>query len=285
MINESIDLSGEFIPIKVGELKPSLTTPKTNKIALIDADTLVYATCSKHQYLANLDLKGEIGDREWVEEYAIDIKLAYQNIEEKLSSILEITGCSDYELHFTLGKSSFRYKLTDDYKANRESSKSPAGLEELKKYIKEKVKDKAFIHTKYEADDMVVFLKNMYPSRYVLCSVDKDVLYSLEGKHFNIYSREDFNIPMKWVEVDKLTALKHHYKQCLIGDRQDNIKGVHGIGKVKADKILENCTTKKDCYTATLEAYKSVGLTAKDLQLTMRLVNMHQLKIDVNLWR
>jgi 5'-3' exonuclease len=45
------------------------------------------------------------------------------------------------------------------------------------------------------------------------------------------------------------------YKQILTGDRVDNIEGIRGIGPVKADKILKDCTTEKDLYEACIKAY------------------------------
>lgn len=32
---------------------------------------------------------------------------------------------------------------------------------------------------------MVVYLKTTHPLQYVLCAIDKDVLYQTEGNHYN----------------------------------------------------------------------------------------------------
>jgi hypothetical protein len=42
--------------------------------------------------------------------------------------------------------------------------------------------------------------------------------------------------------VNQQTASFNFYKQFLTGDAVDNIKGVHGIGPKKADKLLEGKT-------------------------------------------
>jgi len=41
----------------------------------------------------------------------------------------------------------------------------------------------------------------------------------------------------------------------LTGDRVDNIEGIRGIGPVKADKILKDCTTERELYEACIKAY------------------------------
>jgi 5'-3' exonuclease len=37
----------------------------------------------------------------------------------------------------------------------------------------------------------------------------------------------------------------------------DNYEGIPGVGKVKAYKILENCTTEREMYDAAVEAYRN----------------------------
>jgi 5'-3' exonuclease len=129
-----------------------------------------------------------------------------------------------------------------------------------------------------EADDAVVARKDALPDKYILCAVDKDVLYSLEGTHFNYYTSVKYDIDMKWIEVGKDQAMKHHFTQVLTGDPGDNVIGLHGIGPKKADKILADCTTPDECWKAVREAYEENGRNIIDAIINMRLVSMNQVK-------
>jgi len=274
-----------------GEVLP----PKTNKIALIDADTLIYAVMSSNEQEVELLPREYYTDDEWddlqssyeISEdgiyYTNNIDKCYSDIKERIAQLIDKMGCSDYELHLTGGKkSSFRYDLYDMYKATR-TGRSPARLYEIKLLIAAN-DPKAFIWDKWEADDIVVAKKRIYPDKYILASVDKDVLYALPGKHYNYYQSQKYNIGMKWVKVDRLDAMKHHYLQTLIGDSSDNIPGIKGIGKKRAATILNGATTHKEMWDRVVEAYEKAGLTVIDAILTMRLVNMHQLQLVNNKW-
>lgn len=273
--------------------------PKNDKVALIDADTVIYASCSACSYTEELLPEYMYTPDEWKEltsqeGYDPDTKcVTYLNMDEakvhaddKIRLIMDETGCIDYELHFTVGRNSFRYNVVDlTYKANRLGTKPPIGLYDLKKIFDNE--GKSTIHTNIEADDAVVMLKKEYPDKYILCAVDKDVLYSLEGRHFNYYSSAKYGIDMKFIDVDAITALKHHYRQCLTGDTNDGIIGLKGIGPKKADKLLDSCETHADCWAVVLDEYTKAGRGDLDAITNMRLVSMHQLTIEweVKLWR
>lgn len=83
-----------------------------------------------------------------------------------------------------------------------------------------------------EADDMVVYLKDNNYDKYILCAIDKDVLYQTEGSHYD-YGRETT------VTINKDEAIWFAYYQTLSGDATDGYKGCPGIGKVKATKLIE----------------------------------------------
>lgn len=272
---------------------------QTDKIALIDADTIAYAVCSTTEYLAPILPQEFYSDEEWeeitsnpsytegCEEIAgIDIDLALSKVETRLQDLLDATGCKDYELHFSTGKHSFRHIIYPEYKANR-TNRIPAGISEVKALLSEKYPDKVFVHSNIEADDAVCYLYDN--TKYILCAVDKDVLYSIEGKHWNYYHSALHGIDPKWVEVDSVTAMKNKFIQTLTGDRTDNIPGINGVGVKKANKALAGATTEKECWEIVLDMYKKNDMTVDDAVLSMRLVNMEQAtftdgKFIVNLW-
>jgi len=108
---------------------------------------------------------------------------------------------------------------------------------------------------------------------YFLCSPDKDVLNAIEGTHYNYFSSNRFDIQPHFQTNTKEDALRFPYYQALMGDATDNIKGANGVGKVKANKLLEECVTKEDYYTSTLIGFKG----DKELMLlNYRLVDMTQ---------
>lgn len=302
----NIDINEEEIEdIKLGSNGKPLP-PKNDLIALIDADTLVFGSCLHCEYEEELLPRSMYTDDEWEDIISndtyyegcesighINLDEAYTYTLEKLQTILDNTGCQDYELHFTVGRTSFRYTTVwDQYKANRTedpTKRAPSGLYDLKKIFAEK--GKGFLHREWEADDIVVMKKKQWPKKYLLVALDKDVLYSLPGTHFNYYTSTQYNIPMKFFNVTEEEAMKHHYLQTLTGDSGDNVPGLHRVGKKTAEKILKHCTTKEECWKAVVKEYEKRGKDGIDAILSMRLVHMQQLeynealdKWEVKLW-
>lgn len=290
----------EFVEIDLGiDGKP--LAPKNNLVALIDADTLAYTAClntEQQECLMEQDLYTkedyeELLNHENYDEanhciWTNNIELAYSKALEKLQKILEKTGCQTCELHFTGGRENFRYQVKPDYKANRTGMRTPTGLKELKAKLLENFD--GTISTSWEADDIVVCKKVNNPDKYIMVAVDKDLLYSVEGTHFNYYESSKYNIDMKFQEVDANTAMRWAYIQCLIGDTTDNIEGIKGIGPKKAEKILAGCSTHADYWYAVANAFEEAGKDLMDAIETMRLVNMYQLEQQgdeymIKLWK
>jgi hypothetical protein len=96
-----------------------------------------------------------------------------------------------------------------------------------------------------EADDSVGIAST--EGNYWIVHVDKD-LDQLPGWHYNPVKDEEYY-------VTEFEGLYSFYKQILTGDRVDNIEGIRGIGPVKADKILKDCTTEEELYAACIKAY------------------------------
>ena len=262
----------------------NLLPDKNNKIALIDADTIVYASCLRDQVqldifdenLEELKRQGFVVDEKNGVYYDIDINEAYKTVQDKLQVILDKTGCIGYELHFTGNqRNSFRYKFYKNYKANRKAFIPPAGLSELKKIIAGE--NNVFIHNKWEADDMVVCKKRIFPDKYILVAIDKDVLNAVSGKHFNYYESARYGIEQKWVNVTKEHSIMWPYYQAIIGDTSDNIKGPKGIGPKRALKFVSETIAEKEMWNGVVTAYASKGLTEMDAIMNMNLVNMNLL--------
>ncbi len=267
---------------------------KTGKIALIDADTIVYATCSVLHQVDELLPRDMYTDDEWDDVISCDgydadahvvkfinVDEAYAHSMDNLQSILDRTGCIDFVLHFTRGRKSFPYTMVSaDYKGNRTMDGVPYGLSLMKDEFVNKHPGKAFNNIKVEADHIVVCKKRDFPEKYTLCAVDKDVYLALEGRHFNYYSSTKWKIPMKWVEVTKDEAMRRYYIQAIMGDDGDNVIGLYGIGPKKAAKALVNCHNTKECWDGVVKIYAENDRDIVDAITNMRLVDMRQLVLD-----
>ena len=67
-------------------------------------------------------------------------------------------------------------------------------------------------------------------------------------RHFNFNKKE-------WTTVDEWSGNKFFYTQILTGDAADNIKGIYGIGPVKAKRLLAECDTVESLWKACVKAY------------------------------
>lgn len=247
-------------------------------IALIDADSMLYKICfaveekevwNEWEYSEGIDDELDI-------EYTTDLNQCYSNFDSMVDGILYATDCHEPVLVFS-GDKNFRLDLPTPYKDNRKENRKPTGYEELLQYAKDNYSH--VIVDSMEADDYVVWLKKAYPDDYVLCAIDKDVIYQSVGTHFN-YGKEEF------IKVKELDALRYAYRQTLSGDATDGYKGCPGIGEVKARKALESVEEEEEMWKVVVDLYEKKGLTEEDALLTMQLANMHQFDGEkIILWK
>ena len=284
MVDIELDIDGKVMPAV------------TDKIALIDADTLAYTACllaETQEFLLARDMyideewEAIIADPNYDDEnhciWVTNLDYAYSKAMEKLQCIYDKTGCRTCEMHFTGGRENFRYTVLESYKGNR-TGRAPTGLNDLKLMLMDNYP--GTLATKWEADDIVVYKAKQEPEKYIMVAIDKDLLHSIPGRHFNYYESSKYNIEMKWMETDELTAMKWPYIQTLTGDKVDNIIGLPRIGPKKAEKILAGCNTELECWEAVVNAFNSHGKDMIDALVNMRLVSMHQLKTEeeLELW-
>ncbi len=298
MTDISLDEGGNILP------------PSTDKIALIDADTICFAAASTCEYIENLLDRDFYSDLEWaviVNEPGYDEEehiVYYQNIDEavehsisKIGKILERSGTKDFQLHFTGGRESFRYtKVDKEYKANRvidsqgKKTRGPIGLYQIKQEMCRRYPLKSKIWYECEADDSVWWLGDKYPDKYLICAVDKDILGATKAEAFNYFEMREYTHPksgnlikaidMRFVQADEPDIF--WYKQCLTGDTGDGIIGIKGIGPKKADKILLGCKTNIERWDKIVRAYETAGRTMIDALLNMRMVRLDQYNPETN---
>lgn len=209
---------------------------KQPSIALVDADVMVY----RIGFASENDSESTARARlvEWFTDIVyIDLK------------------CDDYSAWIT-GKTNYRYDIakTVPYKGNRKDMKKPKHYEYLRDVLVRRLG--AIVTEGEEADDAVAIASTENPSAWIV-HVDKD-LDQLPGLHYNPVKCEKYT-------VTEFEGLRNFYKQILTGDRTDNIEGIHGIGPVKAAKILSECKTEQELYEAVWKTYQKNELPQERL--------------------
>jgi hypothetical protein len=285
----------EIEPMEMVELdldiKGNVKPPKHDHRIIMDADTVVYASCAVCEFEAYDAEKDEMV-------YDINIQDAVEHAKGKIELILDLIGgkWENLEVHFTGGKNSFRYDLLTEafpdsehmhYKAKRQLKRTPVGLTALKKELLKIIE--GAMHYEFEADDVVVMLKKKYGADAILCAVDKDVLGNTPGTHWNYYDSQKYGIEMKWVDISEDEANFNQYMQAITGDKSDNVPGIPGIGPKKAANFIELGMTEEELWGGVLQAYLKHCKYGDPLDmaiLNMRLVSMHQLNenMEVVLW-
>jgi len=147
---------------------------------------------------------------------------------------LIINGIRNHPLHTTSeyhisSDSSFRkfVAVSHPYKGNRTADK-PVHLSVCKDYLLARYNAK--LAEWMEADDTVSMAALSTPNS-VIVSIDKD-LDMVEGKHLNWVKGEVY-------DITPTEGFRNFCVQMLMGDRTDNIVGIHGIGAVTAHKLLD----------------------------------------------
>jgi 5'-3' exonuclease len=176
------------------------------------------------------------------------VEMFLDTLRRSVLSILSACAATDWEVHLTAGKC-YRFQVCTEYKATRKTEK-PRYYKEMVSYL-----DRAFdaiINTEIEADDAVcIRAHELGVDNCVVAHIDKD-LDQIPGTHYNYHKAEMYTVAEE-------EAMYNLYSQFLIGDTSDNIKGVHGIGKAKAKKILSQCKTDKEYQETIVREYIKEG--------------------------
>lgn len=214
-------------------------------------------------------------------------KLAEICAKQIMMKILSDTKATNYKLYLTApDKSNFRYKIakTKPYKANRLKSIccNSSSIQKLNCYVCNKCKKICEIHSSKpvhyahvrdylhmvwegyvvvgeEADDYLgidqctsmsidSINEEISDCRTIICSIDKDLMM-IPGRHYNIKTSEK-----SFVDAD--SAMRFFWKQMLMGDTIDNIQGVPKFGKIKSNRLIDNCSTLEECREKVQEEYK-----------------------------
>lgn len=151
-------------------------------------------------------------------------ELAILRLDELLYRILFETA-SDKHRIFLSGSENFRYAIYKDYKANRRGAPRPAWLDSCREFL---VREwGAEVTDGYEADDGMAIA---HGENTLLVAYDKD-FNQLPGQHYNFVTKAHYSL-------DSNEAAHEFWSSVLQGDRSDNIRGIAGVGPVKAKRAL-----------------------------------------------
>lgn len=136
------------------------------------------------------------------------------------------------------GEGNFRKAINPEYKGQRQKNELDPKIAERLEYCYEYMRNHmgAIYRDGLEADDLVSMAAYYYGTQDgiepVICAIDKD-LKNCPFPNFN-YDKEEL------ISLTEDESDYHFWKQMLVGDTADNIKGIKGIGPKKADAILQN---------------------------------------------
>lgn len=199
-------------------------------IALIDGDVLLHATLwETTNYQAAVD------------------KLKY-NIEDYTD------GAFCNECIIAVGPrngKNYRDDMYPDYKQTtmrvKGRKEKPEHFIKVKEFLYER--DEVVVGDNIEADDLLGILSRQLGDNCVIVTVDKD-MDQLSGIHYNPkYNKERYYI------VDQEQADRFFLKQLLMGDAMDKIPGLPKYGPIKAEKIIDSCTTVLEAASTVLDHY------------------------------
>lgn len=224
--------------------------------ALVDADVITYTCGFAVEKTTHITPDGEhfstLGKAKL---HCSDVSLIKREVEYEpldhclhlvkncLQQIQNRTSCTEMRI-FLSGENNFREKIATikPYKGNRPARK-PHWYNEIRQYLID-IRGAEVVQG-MEADDAMGIYS--VANRTIICTVDKD-LDQIEGLHYNFKKDTIY-------DIDTYSALRNFYIQLLMGDSTDNIRGVPGIGKQRARKLLKGNGDEEEMYWTCLNEY------------------------------
>ena len=218
-------------------------------ILLVDADSLVFASCCRARKLPD-ELPFYTNIKDSINKFDEQFQKIVNDLEQhyNIEKVISFNGC----------KGNFRKKITTNYKANRKTQILPPLLHDMHQYVKDTYESKYGYGI--ETDDMVARYWKILSDEFgrdnvMIVSIDKDYkqfpakIYNYHHKHRVI------------LDISEQEALYNFYEQCIIGDSADNVNYFKGKGKAFAKKYFKDCNSKyqytKKLYNLFKEKYKS----------------------------
>lgn len=200
--------------------------------------------------IALLDFDGYI-----CKSYYATISKGSTDFDEMLALLEELVESAktkidkDADINYYISGHTYKKDIYPSYKANRK--KDPL-LGEFREFVKLYYEDK-IIKDNVEADDLIIIDYEYYNKTRnpVVFSDDKDLRYYCKR-----YCR--INLSEEIVEQDEKEMEQRRIIQFLIGDKEDNVQGVYGIGEKKA--IIELNKLGGITIENVIRVYKNKGI-------------------------
>jgi 5'-3' exonuclease len=132
-----------------------------------------------------------------------------------------------------------RKTLFTEYKGNRSNNITPHQNNEAIKKLLSCLGIKSIFPRELEADDVVAFLCDRLEGKKVIVSVDKDFLQLINSSttlydpiRQDEYNSTNFTEKTGWTDTHEWLDAK-----CLLGDKSDNVPGIHRFGKSKVKQF------------------------------------------------
>lgn len=208
---------------------------KKQTLTIIDADSIIWVVGWKYK-----DQK--------------TAPMLEKSVDKFITSILNKTNADSYIGFFGSNKKdkkqNFRKTIYPDYKSNRKET--PDWFKLWAPKIIKRFEDRWHMIPVegIEADDAVSIAATKYADRFdiVVASADKDLRTIPNITFFDFKNN-------KSQQIDGLKAAKNLAEQVLKGDSADNIKGLYKVGRIKAAKLVENCTSIYSLFRTVCTAY------------------------------
>jgi 5'-3' exonuclease len=222
----------------------------------IDADSMIFMSCFKHKdsqddelaYMDFIKILNRIETEVWKK---------YQLIETKIG----ITSSTN-----------FRYKLYSDYKANRKQKNEDAELlsqftKRVKKLIYDRLKPILVCDGTFEADDHSIYYSKQ---GWIVACIDSDVVGQSRSPVFNYHSKH-----WCWVHdgLDEDTINTNILIDSIAGKSKDNVVGVKGLGKAKANTFIEQLNSGNKTFSDYVDLFD----TPEDMLLSYQLCDCGQI--------
>lgn len=190
-------------------------------------------------------------------------------VDEYLGDLMQKLGGTKLILALSCpSEENFRLSVLPSYKENRKGIQRPTYLKQVREWLSKQYPKAIYQRPTLEGDDVMGILatSKVIPGKKIVVSEDKD-LKQIPGWLYN--PRKDDKPRL----VTKEEGDYYFYTQILTGDPTDNYKGCPGIGKVRAEKILQEA---EDMWASIVATYESKGLTEEDALVQARVARICQ---------
>lgn len=218
--------------------------------ALLDGDVMIYESASAAE--KRMDFDGESVTH-------VDMPAALANFDARVETIRKHTGADRVIVALSdPTRRYWRHDIYPNYKASRGVSTPPIARKAVREHSERAY---SVIHRPgLEADDILGILATdpaAFPGDKIIVTTDKD-LRQIPGLHLN---------PAKLANgvftVDEAAGDRWHMCQTLTGDAVDGYPGCPGVGRVRAEKILNDAEPGR-VWDAVVAAYVRRGKSPDD---------------------